>query len=422
MPLCRGFADTPVLGSPAFPDGMPLPGNMIEAHGSERLNLRYVEEGACRNELIEEAEALPSLLLNSAAAANAVMLGAGYFSPLDGFMDIPDALLVAEKMRTAAGLFWPIPVLNLVSDAGLVDGARHIALRDPNRASHPVLAVQEVESIDRIDEEDFDFITERVYGTLDEEHPGVRTFRRLGRHLVAGPIEVLNYSYFEEDFPNTFRTAGSIRAEIDQRGWKRVVAFQTRNPMHRAHEVLCKMAVESTEADGVLIHMLLGRLKPGDIPAAVREEAIRCMVDLYFPPNSVMVAGYGFDMLYAGPREAVLHAIFRQNAGCTHLIVGRDHAGVGDFYGPFDAQKIFDKEVPAGALSIDLYRGDHTVWSRKLNRVVTMGAARNHSPDDFILLSGTRVREMLSHGIAPPPEFTRPEVAEILIDHYRKDG
>ena len=372
--------------------------------------------------MLAEAEELPSLLLNSAAAANAVMLGAGYFSPLDGFMNLPDALLVAEKMRTAAGLFWPIPVLNLSTDAGVIDGASRIALRDPNRPGQPVLAVQDVESVALIEEEDFDFITERVYGTLDEEHPGVRTFRRLGRHLVAGPIEVLNYSYFEEDFPGTFRSAGSIRAEIAERGWKKVVAFQTRNPMHRAHEELCKMAQESTGADGVLIHMLLGRLKAGDIPASVREEAIRCMVDRYFPPNSVMVAGYGFDMLYAGPREAVLHAIFRQNAGCTHLIVGRDHAGVGDFYGPFDAQKIFDEQVPAGALEIDIYRGDHTAWSRKLNRVVAMGAVQDHGPDDFILLSGTKVREMLSDGVAPPPEFTRPEVAVILIEHYRKGG
>ena len=395
---------------------------MIEAHGSARLNPRYAEEGARRNALLAEAEELPCLLLNSAAAANAVMLGAGYFSPLDGFMNLPDALLVAEKMRTATDLFWPIPVLNLSTHTGAIDGASRIALRDPNRPGQPVLAVQDVESVALIKEEEFDFITERVYGTLDEEHPGVRTFRRLGRHLVAGPIEVLNYSYFEEDFPGTFRTAGSIRAEIAERGWSKVVAFQTRNPMHRAHEELCKMAKEFTGADGVLIHMLLGRLKAGDIPASVREEAIRCMVDRYFPPNSVMVAGYGFDMLYAGPREAVLHAIFRQNAGCTHLIVGRDHAGVGDFYGPFDAQRIFDEEVPAGALAIDIYRGDHTAWSRKLNRVVAMGAVRDHGADDFVLLSGTKVREMLSHGIAPPPEFTRPEVAEILIEHYRKDG
>ena len=395
---------------------------MIAAHGSAPLNPRFVEEGARRDELREEADRLPSMLLSSAAAANAVMLGAGYFSPLSGFMSLGDALGVAENMKTESGLFWPIPVLNLSADAAAADGADRIALRDPNRPGHPVLAIQEVKSFTRIRDEEFEFITARVFGTRDERHPGVQTFRGLGRSLVAGPVEVLDHSYFEEEFPQTFRTAASIRKEIADRGWRRVVAFQTRNPMHRAHEELCKMASDATGADGVLIHMLLGRLKEGDIPASVRETAIRRMVELYFPPNSVMVAGYGFDMLYAGPREAVLHAIFRQNAGCTHLIVGRDHAGVGDYYGPFDAQSIFDEDVPPGALEIEIYRGDHTAWSRKLERVVAMGSVEDHAPEDFILLSGTRVREMLSQGIAPPPEFTRPEIASILIDHYRQAG
>ena len=395
---------------------------MIAAHGSAPLNPRFVEEGARRDELRKEADRLPSMLLSSAAAANAVMLGAGYFSPLSGFMSLGDALGVAENMKTESGLFWPIPVLNLSADAAAVDGAERIALRDPNRPGHPVLAIQEVKSFTRIRDEEFEFITARVFGTRDERHPGVQTFRGLGRSLVAGPVEVLDHSYFEEEFPQTFRTAASIRKEIADRGWRRVVAFQTRNPMHRAHEELCKMASDATGADGVLIHMLLGRLKEGDIPASVREAAIRRMVELYFPPNSVMVAGYGFDMLYAGPREAVLHAIFRQNAGCTHLIVGRDHAGVGDYYGPFDAQSIFDEDVPPGALEIEIYRGDHTAWSRKLERVVAMGSVEDHAPEDFILLSGTRVREMLSQGIAPPPEFTRPEIASILIDHYRQAG
>jgi len=168
-----------------------------------------------------------------------------------------------------------------------------------------------------------------------------------------------------------------------------------------------------------VIHMLLGKLKPGDIPAEVRDDSIRTMVKLYFPENSAMVTGYGFDMLYAGPREAVLHAYFRQNMGATHFIIGRDHAGVGDYYGAFDAQTIFDDEVPAGALEIQIFRADHTAWSNKLNRVVMMNEAPDHSIDDFVLLSGTRVREMLSQGIAPPKEFSRPEVAEILINYYQ---
>ena len=181
------------------------------------------------------------------------------------------------------------------------------------------------------------------------------------------------------------------------------------------------MALEAVDADGILIHMLLGKLKPGDIPADVRDAAIRKMVELYFPPNSVMITGYGFDMLYAGPREAVLHALFRQNAGCTHLIVGRDHAGVGDFYGAFVAQTIFDESVPEGALAIEIFRADHTAYSKKLNKVVMMRDAPDHQKEDFVLLSGTRVREMLGAGEDLPVEFARPEVARILMDHYAQE-
>ncbi len=189
--------------------------------------------------------------------------------------------------------------------------------------------------------------------------------------------------------------------------------------MHRAHEELCRMALERLEADGIVIHMLLGKLKEGDIPAPVRDACIRKMVEVYFPKNTVMVTGYGFDMLYAGPREAVLHAVFRQNMGATHFIVGRDHAGVGDYYGPFDGQTIFEERVPAGALDIEIFSADNTAFSKKLGRVVMMREAPDHAPEDFINLSGTKVRQMLSDGIAPPPEFSRPEVAQILMDYYR---
>jgi sulfate adenylyltransferase len=230
---------------------------------------------------------------------------------------------------------------------------------------------------------------------------------------------VLNFSYFESEFPETFRTAYQIRREMEDLGWERVVAFQTRNPMHRAHEELCRMAYETVHADGILIHMLLGKLKAGDIPADVRDAAIRKMVELYFPPNTVLITGYGFDMLYAGPREAVLHAVFRQNAGCTHLIVGRDHAGVGDYYGPFDAQTIFREEVPAGALEIQIFEADHTAYSKKLNRVVMMRDHPDHTKEDYVFLSGTKVREMLSRGEALPVEFSRPEVAAILMKYYQ---
>lgn len=394
---------------------------MIKPHGSETLDARYVADEQARAALAAEAEQLPSLLLNSAAAANAVMLGGGYFNPLAGYMNRADALAVARELKTADGLFWPVPVLNLTADSSAIAGAQRIALRDPNVDGHPVIAVQTVESIETLSDEDVALIIAEVFGTSDENHPGVATFKALGRQLIAGPIQVLNFSYFERDFPDTFRTATQIRAEFAERGWNKVVAFQTRNPMHRAHEELCRMAYEELGADGILIHMLLGQLKPGDIPAPVRDASIRKMVDCYFPANTVMITGYGFDMLYAGPREAVLHAVFRQNAGCTHLIVGRDHAGVGDYYGPFDAQTVFDEKVPAGALEIEIYRADHTAWSKKLGKVVMMRDAPDHSKEDFVLLSGTKVRQMLSEGTAPPPEFSRPEVAQILMDYYRAE-
>ena len=394
---------------------------MIKPHGGDSLIPLLVEEPARLKALQAEAVNLPSIMLSSAAAANAVMLGAGYFTPLKGFMGKADALNVAEHMHTCSGLFWPVPVVNLTTEGeGLAPGSR-LALRDPNVAGNPVIAIQDVEAVEVLSDEEVDFIAQHVYRTNDDTHPGVSTFASLGRVVVSGPIEVLNLSYFETDFPNTFRTAVEIRADIEKRGWQRVVAFQTRNPMHRAHEELCKMALEAVNADGILIHMLLGKLKPGDIPADVRDAAIRKMVELYFPPNSVMITGYGFDMLYAGPREAVLHALFRQNAGCTHLIVGRDHAGVGDFYGAFDAQTIFDESVPEDALAIEIFRADHTAYSKKLNKVVMMRDAPDHQKEDFVLLSGTRVREMLGAGEDLPVEFARPEVARILMEHYAQE-
>lgn len=390
---------------------------LIKPHGSTELAPRIVE-GDAAEALKKEASTLPTLVLSSAAAANAVMLGAGYFNPLQGYMNRDDAMAVATSLQTTDGLFWPVPVLNMTEQFDGSAGDR-VALLDPNRDGNPLLAVMTVEAVETLSDDDMAVMTAEVFGTDDSNHPGVATFNSQGRVLLSGPIEVLNYSYFEEDFPDTFRTAMAIRSEMESLGWSQVVAFQTRNPMHRAHEELCRMAMDDLGTDGILIHMLLGKLKAGDIPADVRDNSIRTMVDHYFPENTVMVTGYGFDMLYAGPREAVLHAVFRQNTGCSHLIVGRDHAGVGDYYGGFDAQTIFDERVPEGALEIDIYRADHTAYSKKLDRVVMMKDAPDHSKDDFILLSGTAVREMLGQGIAPPPEFSRPEVAKILMDYYQ---
>ncbi len=390
---------------------------MISPHGSDELNPLFVYDDAENEALHKEAEGLPSIVVSSATAANAVMMGAGYFNPLTGYMTKADALSVADNMHTANGLFWPTPVLNLVDDAGDIKTGDRIALRDPNVDGNPILAVMDVEGIEEFSDDEMKTITEKVYRTTDGEHPGVAAFNGQGKVCLSGPIKVLNFSYFQTEFPDTFRTAVEIRNEIAERGWKKVVAFQTRNPMHLAHEELCHMAMDRLGCDGLVIHMLLGKLKKGDIPAPVRDAAIRKMVELYFRPNSAMVTGYGFDMLYAGPREAVLHAVFRQNMGATHFIIGRDHAGVGDYYGAFDAQTIFDDDVPEGALQIEIFRADHTAYSKKLNKVVMMREAPDHSKEDFILLSGTKVREMLGQGIAPPKEFSRPEVAQILIDY-----
>lgn len=392
---------------------------MIKPHGSDQLRPLVVMDENRRRELLKEAETLPSVVISSAAAANAVMLGSGYFTPLSGYMNLADALSVAEKMHTVNGLFWPVPVLNLLTDVSSIKGAKRIALRDPNVDGNPVIAVQDVAAIEEASDEQIALISKKVFRTEDPSHPGVSTFKSLGKYVVSGDIRVLNFSYFETDFSETFRTAYQIREEMEKLGWEKVVAFQTRNPMHRAHEELCRMAKEATGADGILVHMLLGKLKEGDIPADVRDASIRKMVELYFPPNTVLITGYGFDMLYAGPREAVLHAIFRQNCGCTHLIVGRDHAGVGNYYGPFDAQTIFEEEVPKGALEIEIFNADHTAWSKKLNKVVMMSRVENHTKEDWVMLSGTKVREMLSNGEPLPEEFSRPEVAEILGQYYR---
>jgi len=391
---------------------------MIKPHGSDALNPLFVYDPKEHHELTHEAENLPSMMLTSAAAANAVMLGGGYFNPLTGYMGLADAISVAENMKTTDGVFWPTPVLNLTDDVTTIRGHKRIALKDPNVEGHPILAVMDVADIEEASDEELNLIAEKTFGTLDSEHPGVATFMAQGRYVVSGTIRVLSFSYFQQDFPDTFRTAVEIRNEIAEHGWKKIVAFQTRNPMHLAHEELCHMAMERTGADGLVIHMLLGKLKPGDIPAPVRDAAIRKMVELYFPPNSAMVTGYGFDMLYAGPREAVLHAVFRQNMGATHFIIGRDHAGVGDYYGAFEAQEIFDT-IPAGTLEIEIFKADHTAWSKKLNKVVMMCEAPDHTKEDFVLLSGTKVREMLGNGEAPPAEFSRPEVAKILIDYYQ---
>ena len=393
---------------------------MIKPFGSEILTPLFVKDESRRKMLLEEAEKIPSVVVSSAAAANAVMLGGGYFNPLNAYMNLADVMAVAEGMQMPSGLMWPTPVVNLLEGDALskeLKTASKIALRDPNVEGNPVIAIQSVDKIEQMSAEQINTVCTQIYGTSSTEHPGVAAFVDAGDTLISGTVDVLNFSYFSTDFPDTFRTALEIRNEIKERGWETVIAFQTRNPMHRAHEELCRMAQKELNADGILVHMLLGKLKKGDIPAEVRNASIRKMVELYFPENTVMVTGYGFDMLYAGPREAVLHAIFRQNSGCSHLIVGRDHAGIGDYYGAFDSQTIFNK-IPEGALQIEIFRGDHTVWCKKCEKVMMMRDCP-HGKEDYLMLSGTRVREILSKGEELPPEISRPEVANILSEYYQ---
>ncbi|MAR77441.1 MAG: sulfate adenylyltransferase [Gammaproteobacteria bacterium] len=393
--------------------------NLIEPHGSSTLNPLFIEDIQKRERILQDADNMKKVLINSAAAANVVMLGAGYFNPLEGFMGKNDAFSVAENLVTENGLFWPIPIINLTKiDDNFAVGEK-IALLDPNIEGNPIIAVQEISEITSLNDDELQLLTHKIFGTTDTEHPGVANFLSLGNVMLAGNIQVLNYSYFPEDFPGTFYTAPEIRDMLAKANWGTTVAFQTRNPMHRAHEELCKMALERVEADGVLIHMTLGKLKDGDIPGDIRNKAIEKMVELYFPENTVMITGFGFDMLYAGPREALLHAVFRQNCGCTHLIVGRDHAGVGDYYGPFEAQENFDLDIVKKSLKLKIFSADHTAYSKKLNKVVMMRDVKDHNKDDFVLLSGTKVREMLSNGEELPEEFARKEVAEILMKYYQ---
>ena len=393
--------------------------NLIAPHGSDSLNPLFIEDSSQRDDLLNSSKDMPQLLLNSAAAANVVMLGAGYFTPLSGFMNKKNAISVANDMLTTEGLFWPVPIINLTKDSKNIKIGDEIALLDPNIQGNPVIAIQQVSAIESLNDGEITAMADKIFGTTDKDHPGVANFLSLGGTLIAGDIKVLNYSYFPNEFPGTFATAPEIREMLIKAGWSKTVAFQTRNPMHRAHEELCKMALERLDADGVLIHMTLGKLKKGDIPGDIRNSAIAKMVEVYFPKNTVIISGFGFDMLYAGPREALLHAVFRQNCGCSHLIVGRDHAGVGDYYGPFEAQEVFELDIVKNSLKLEIFSADHTAFSKKLNKVVMMRDAKDHSKDDFVLLSGTKVREMLSNGQELPPEFARKEVAEILMGYYQ---
>ena len=388
---------------------------LIKPYGSDELLTPFKEIGVN----LADVEQIPKFLLNDSAIANVVMLGSGYFNPLQGFMNKTEAISVCDELRTLNGLFWPIPVLNITREMPDFKIGEKVALLDSSQDHNPCIAIMNISDVEFLSDQDLNYFCIRIFGTDDCNHPGVNKFKKLGNYLVSGSIEVSQLSTFPMDHPDTFRTASQLREIITDLGWRKIVAFQTRNPMHRAHEEVCRIACERINADGLIIHMLLGKLKEGDIPAKTRDECIRTMVASYFHDLPVLISGYGFDMLYAGPREALLHAIVRQNLGATHLIIGRDHAGIGNFYGEFEAQEIFDKWHDVSELQIQIFKADHAAYSKKLEKVVMLNEVDNHQAVDFVTLSGTKLRELLANGQLPPAEVVRPEVAEILIDFYK---
>ena len=388
---------------------------LIKPYGSDELLTPFNEIGVN----LADVEQMPKFLLNDSAIANVVMLGSGYFNPLQGFMNKTEALSVCDELRTLNGLFWPIPVLNITREMPDFKIGEKVALLDSSQDHNPCIAIMNISDVEFLSDQDLNYFCMRIFGTNDCNHPGVNKFKKLGNYLVSGSIEVSQLSTFPMDHPDTFRTASQLREIITDLGWRKIVAFQTRNPMHRAHEEVCRIACERINADGLIIHMLLGKLKEGDIPAKTRDECIRTMVASYFHDLPVLISGYGFDMLYAGPREALLHAIVRQNLGATHLIIGRDHAGIGNFYGEFEAQEIFDEWHDVSELQIKIFKADHAAYSKKLEKVVMLNEVDNHKAVDFVTLSGTKLRELLANGQLPPAEVVRPEVAEILIDFYK---
>ncbi|MDH4134661.1 MAG: sulfate adenylyltransferase [Gammaproteobacteria bacterium] len=383
---------------------------LVNPHGSDKLKPLLLE-GAALAEEKKRAATLTQIKMTSRETGDVIMMGIGGFTPLTGFMTKADWQGVCDGMKMANGLFWPIPI-TLSTDKATASNfkeGQEIALAD--RESGEIMATMKITekySIDKAHE------CMQVYKTTDLEHPGVKMVMEQSEVNLAGPIKVLSTGSFKEEYGDQFMTPAETRAAFEKLGWTKIAAFQTRNPMHRSHEYLAKIAIETM--DGVLIHSLLGALKPGDIPAEVRSEAIEVLVKNYFAPNTVIQAGYPLDMRYAGPREALLHALFRQNYGCSHLIVGRDHAGVGDYYGPFDAQKIFD-EIPKGSLETVNMNIDWTFWCNKCGGMASQRTCP-HTKDDRILLSGTKVRAMLSEGKDLPVEFSRPEVAKVLQKYY----
>jgi sulfate adenylyltransferase len=382
---------------------------LVRPHGGSPVKPLLLD-GEARQSELKRAASLKKIPVSSRERGDLIMMGIGGFTPLEGFMTHADWKGVCDDFKTASGLFWPIPITlsaaKAVADS--VNTGQEVALVDAADQVMATMKVAEKYPIDKTHE------CKSVFKTDDAEHPGVRMVMAQGDINLAGPVKVLSAGEFPEKYGTLFMTPLETRALFESYGWSRVAAFQTRNPMHRSHEYLAKIAVEV--CDGLLIHALLGHLKPGDIPAEVRTRAIRTLIDKYFVQKTVALAGYPLDMRYAGPREALLHALFRQNYGCSHQIVGRDHAGVGSYYGPFDAHHIFD-EIPQGSLETQPLKIDWTFWCYQCGGMASDRTCP-HEPSHRLLLSGTKLRKMLSEGAPVPAEFSRPEVLEILRQYY----
>ena len=384
--------------------------NLVPPHGGGTLKPLLGPE-AERAEQLKRAATLKTVPITSRETSDLLMLGMGAYTPLDGFMGHDDWRSVCADMKLAGGLFWPIPI-TLSADQDIADGiadGEEVSLVD--RDSGAIMGVMEVAEKYTIDR---NFECEHVFHTSDAAHPGVEKVMAQGPVNLAGRVTTLSEGVYPDLYKGLYFRPAETRALFSEKGWSSVAAFQTRNPMHRSHEYLAKIAVEV--CDGVMIHQVLGALKSGDIPADVRVRAIDGLTENYFVPGTVVQAGYPIEMRYAGPREALLHALFRQNFGCSHQVVGRDHAGVGSYYGPFDAHHIFDT-LPAGSLITQPLKIGITFYCFKCEGMAT-GKTCPHGDDDRLHISGTRQREMFANHETIPTEFSRPEVVAVLQEFY----
>ena len=383
---------------------------LIRPHGANELKILLLE-GKEKEDELKKANGLKNIRISSRETGDLIMLGIGGFTPLTGFMGYEDWKGVCAEMKMSDGLFWPIPITLSVDTetVNLLKINDEVALISDE--TDEIMGTMKVTEKYQIDKE---YECKEVFRTNDPEHPGVKMVMNQPEWNIAGPVKVLSESYFPKEFAGLYQRPEESRRIFKEKGWRTIAALQLRNPMHRSHEYLAKIALEVS--DGLYIHQLVGKLKPGDIPADVRTKCINVLVENYFVKDSVVCGGYPLDMRYAGPREALLHGVFRQNFGCTHLIVGRDHAGVGNYYGPFDAQTIF-YEIPEDALLLKPLPIDWTFWCFKCGGMASMKTCP-HKREDRLFLSGTALRKSLSEGGEVPAEFSRPEILAILREYY----